>query len=288
MVVPLKRPFGLAIAVPASLTSDIPHPREKTLRIGLTGRAVAIFRVDEVIIYPDMSSENQRTDIKLIQTVLSYMETPQYLRRRLFRIVPELQYAGTLPPLRTPHHPIANRTESLVIGEYREGSVISHSNADSLVDIGVEQPAVVQRSKLKIDTRVTVKITDVGKRLRAALVDEKEIKIYWGYRVSVSDVSLGQLLKKRQFDLVIATSREGKPVTAVLDKLRESWRASRKTVVVFGAPTQGLYEIVGREHARLDDLAQFVVNTVPNQATETVRTEEAVYATLSILNMFNE
>lgn len=288
MIVPLKRPFSLAIGVPASLTSDIPHLREKTLRIGLIGRAAAIFQVDEIIIYPDRLNENQRTDIRLIQTVLSYMETPQYLRRRLFKLVPELQYAGTLPPLRTPHHPIASKKETLSIGEYREGAVISHSNADSLVDIGVEQPVVVQGIKLKTDTRVTVKITDVGKRLRAVLVDAKEIKIYWGYRVSVSDVSLGQFLKKRQFDLVIGTSRKGKPVAAVLDELRERWRASRKTMVVFGAPAQGLYEIVGREHARLDDLAQFVVNTVPNQATETVRTEEAVYTTLSILNMFNE
>jgi len=128
----------------------------------------------------------------------------------------------------------------------------------------------------------------VSRRLGAVLVDSKEIKIYWGYRVSVSDVSLGQLLKNRQFDLVIGTSKKGKPIASVLDELRERWRASGKTVVVFGAPAQGLYEIVGREHARLDGLAQFVVNTVPNQATETVRTEEAVYAALSILNMFNE
>jgi len=288
MAVPLKRPFSLAIAIPASLTSDIPHLREKTLRIGLIGRGAAIFRVDEIIIYPDRLNESQKTDIRLIQTVLSYMETPQYLRRRLFKIVPELQYAGTLPPLRTPHHPMANKTENLGIGEYREGAVISHSNGDSLVDVGVEQPAVVQGTKLKIDARVTVKITDLGRCLRAVLVDSKEIKIYWGYRVSISDVSIRQLLKNGQFDLVIATSRRGKPVAAVLDELRERWKNSHSTLVAFGAPTQGLYEIADREHIKLDDLADFVVNTIPNQATETVRTEEAVYATLSILNMFNE
>jgi len=288
MAVPLKRPFSLAIAIPASLTSDIPHLREKTLRIGLMGRAAAIFRVDEIIIYPDMLNENQKMDIKLIQTALSYMETPQYLRRRLFKIVPELQYAGTLPPLRTPHHPVASKTENLVIGEYREGAVISHSNGDSLVDIGVEQPALVQGTKLKMDTRVTVKITDLGRRLRAVLVDPKEIKTYWGYRVSVSDVSLGPLLKKRQFDLVIATSRKGKPIATVLDELREKWKNSHSTLAAFGAPTRGLYEIAEREHTQLHDIADYVVNTIPNQATETVRTEEAVYATLSILNMFNK
>jgi len=287
MAVSLKRPFNFAIAIPASLTSDVPHLREKTFRIGLIGRAAAIFRVDKVIAYPDMPNIDQKQDIRLIQAVLSYMETPQYLRKRLFKIVPELQYAGTLPPLRTPHHPTANKTEDLTLGEYREGVVLSRSNEGSLVDIGVEQPALVQASKIKINARVRVKITESGKHPKAVLADLKEIKAYWGYQVSISDNSFGQLLSKRQFDLVIATSRNGKPITTVWDELRGRWKNSHRTLVAFGAPTQGLYEIVAREHARLDDAVDFVVNTIPNQATETVRTEEAVYATLSILNMLD-
>lgn len=284
---PLNRSGELAIAIPASFVSDTPHLREKTFRIGLIGRAAAIFRVNEIIVYPDTSSGNQKLDSGLIHIVLSYMETPQYLRRRLFKIVPELQYAGTLPPLRTPHHPIANKTENLAIGEYREGAVLSYSNEGSLVDIGVEQPALVQGARLKINTRVTVKIRDLARHLKAVLVDSEEIKTYWGYRVSVSNVPFGQLLKKRRFDLVIATSRRGKPITAVMDELREKWKTSHMTLVVFGAPTQGLYEIAAREHTRIDDIADFIVNTIPSQATETVRTEEALYATLSILNTLN-
>jgi len=286
--VPLKRSQELAIAIPASFVSDVPHLREKTFRIGLVGRAAAIFRVDEIIVYPDMLNTNQKLDIKLVQTVLSYMETPQYLRRRLFKIVPELQYAGTLPPLRTLHHPRANKTENLTIGEFREGVVLSNSREGSLIDIGVEQPALLQGVTLKVNERVTVKITELRKKLKAALVDPREIKTYWGYHVSVSDVSFGQLVKKRRFDFVIVTSRKGKPVTGVLNELRERWKNSQRTLVAFGAPTQGLYEIAAREHIKLDDLTDFVVNSIPNQATETVRTEEAVYATLSILNTLNQ
>jgi len=283
-----KRPFEFAIAIPASLTSDVPHLREKTFRIGLIGRAAAIFRVDEVIVYPDMPNANRKSDIKLIQTVLSYMETPQYLRRRLFKIVPELQYAGALPPLRTPHHPTADKTEDLTLGEFREGVVVSTSREGSRIDIGVEQPVLVQEETLKANTRVTVKITELGRLPKAVLIDPEEIKTYWGYRVSVSNVPLGQLLKKRRFDLVIATSRRGKLITTVMDELRERWKNSHSTLVVFGAPAQGLYEIAAREHIKLDDVADFVVNTIPRQATETVRTEEAVYAALSILNTLNK
>ena len=39
----------LSIAIPASVVSDTPHLREKTSKIGLVGRAVAIFRVDEIV-----------------------------------------------------------------------------------------------------------------------------------------------------------------------------------------------------------------------------------------------
>jgi hypothetical protein len=288
MVDPLKRPHSLAIAIPASLTFDVPHLREKTFRIGQIGRAAAIFRVDEIIIYPDVPNVDQKPDTTLIQTILSYIETPQYLRKRLFKILPELQYAGTLPPLRTPHHPTASKISNLRIGEYREGVVLSNASEGSLVDIGVEQPVLVSRTNLKINSRVTVKITKVEKRPEAELADRTQIKTYWGYRTTVSDVAFGQMLKRRQFNLVIATSKKGKPITLVLDVLREKWKSSQKTVIAFGAPTQGLIEIAAREKTRLDEVADFVVNAIPNQATETVRTEEAVYATLSILNILDE
>jgi predicted SPOUT superfamily RNA methylase MTH1 len=282
--IPRKRSHEFAIAIPASFVSDIPHMREKTFRIGLIGRATAIFRVDEIIVFPDLPNVNQRRDIELIASVLSYMETPQYLRKRLFKIMPELQYAGTLPPLRTPHHPLADRVKDLKVGEFREGVVVGFSKEGLLVDVGVEQPALVVGIKLKTNTRVTVKIMELDKQLKAILADRKEIGAYWGYQVTVSDVLFGHMVKKRAFDFVVATSRKGKPIDAVRDEMAKSWRQSRKTLVAFGAPTQGLFEIVAHERRRLEDLAHFIVNTIPSQGTETVRTEEAVYASLAILN----
>ena len=73
---PLKRHPRLSVAIPASLVSEVPHLREKTLKIGLIGRALAIFRVDEVIVFPDHLHQNQKRDADFISTVLSYMETP--------------------------------------------------------------------------------------------------------------------------------------------------------------------------------------------------------------------
>lgn len=288
MTTPRRQPFNYAIAIPASFVSDIPHLREKTFRIGLIGRAAAIFRVDEIIIYPDLPNTNQEADLKLVQAILSYMETPQYLRRRLFRLVPELQYAGTLPPLRTTHHPTADKIQSLKLDEFREGVVLSVTGEGSLIDIGVEKPALIHGSKLKINRRVTVKITELDPQLKAVPADPKAAGGYWGYKVSVSKAPLGELIETGQYNLKIATSRKGKPVTALMDDLRDRWKNSSKTLVAFGAPSQGLHEIIKREHKTLDDEVDFVVNTIPSQATETVRTEEAVYATLSILNMLTD
>ncbi len=275
------------MAVPASLVSDVPHLREKTLKIGLVGRAAAIFRVDEIVIFPDFPSTDQRREMNLIAMVLAYMETPQYLRKQLFKIRPELRYAGVLPPLRTPHHPLANRLKDLKIGEFREGAVVSSTKEGALVDIGVEQPVLVPNVRFGVNRRVTVKITELGKKPRAVLAKREEIEPYWGYQVTVSNQPFGQFVKSRDFDLVIATSRRGKPLKAIRAELEARWRKSRKVLVAFGAPTVGLYEIVEREGKQLEEVAEYVVNTIPNQATETVRTEEALTATLAILNTLN-
>jgi predicted SPOUT superfamily RNA methylase MTH1 len=47
----------------------------------------------------------------------------------------------------------------------------------------------------------------------------------------------------------------------------------------------GLNEIAAREGLELKKLADFVVNMIPCQGTETVRTEEAFLASLAIFNV---
>jgi len=277
----------VSIAVPASFVSDIPHLREKTVKIGSLARAAAIFCVDEIIIFPDLPHMSQSRDANLIATILSYVETPQYLRKRLFKIKPELQYAGILPPLRTPHHPLTDKMKNLKIGEYREGAVASIVKDGLLVDIGVERPILVPNTRLSLDSRVTVKITELGKYPKAILANRKEIPSYWGFTVTVSNLSFGQLVKSRPFDLVVATSKHGTPFAKARDRLAERWKKSHFILVAFGAPTQGLYEIVARENLELDEIAHFTVNMIPSQGTETVRTEEAVFASLAILNLLD-
>ena len=275
----------LSIAIPASVVSDIPHLREKTSRIGMIGRAAAIFRVNEIIIYPDNPKVDQTADMDLIATLLAYMETPQYLRKRLFRLRPELRYAGILPPLRTPHHPLNRKMENLKRGEHREGVTLSKTSEGTLIDIGVEQPALIPNIQLAINRRVTVRIVKIDERVRVELANREQISEYWGYSVTKDKQSFGKLAKNGSFDLIIATSKYGVPLRDVVEKLAEKWEKAQTILLAFGAPMQGLNEIIRYEGLSLDDVVDFVVNTIPMQGTETVRTEEALIASLSILNL---
>ncbi|MGB9713721.1 MAG: putative RNA uridine N3 methyltransferase [Candidatus Bathyarchaeales archaeon] len=274
----------LCIAIPASVVSDTPHLREKTSKIGLIGRAAAIFRVEEIIIYPDNPSLNQTSEMNLISTLLAYMETPQYLRKRLFKLKPELRYAGILPPLRTPHHPLNRKMKNLRRGEYREGVSITETRDGTLVDIGVEKPALIPKRRLPFGKRLTVKVVKVNRQVEIDLAKREEIADYWGYKVTVEKNAFSKLVKRGGFDLTIATSKYGVPFHAVAQKIFERWNKAEKILVAFGSPSEGLHEIVRREGFNLDDVADFVVNTIPEQGTETVRTEEAVVASLAVLN----
>jgi len=281
----MERRKKISIAIPASLVSDVPHLREKTSKIGLVGRAAAIFGVEDIIIYKDEPKVDQKTEADLIATLLRYMETPQYLRKKLFKLKPELRYAGILPPLRTPHHPLGKRVVDLKVGEYREGVTIANTREGTLVNIGVEKPALVSRS-IPIGERITVKIVGINEKIAAEVVERFEIPVYWGYTVSVWHGSFGSLAKRGHFDLKIATSKYGMPFMEVKGEIAERWRKAECVLIGFGAPVKGLFEIVKQEGLNLDDVVDFVVNTIPGQWTETVRTEEALIASLAVFNCF--
>ncbi|HEX7483151.1 MAG TPA: putative RNA uridine N3 methyltransferase, partial [Candidatus Bathyarchaeia archaeon] len=87
------------------------------------------------------------------------------------------------------------------------------------------------------------------------------------------------------FNLKIATARNGDNFMDVAGKIGAKWVGSQCVLIAFGAPSRGLHEIVLDEGLNLVDIADFTVNMVPNQGTVTVRTEEALLASLAILNM---
>ena len=276
----------LIIAIPASVISDTPHLREKTGKIGLIGRSAAIFRVNEIVVYRDNPKTAQDSDLDLIATLLGYMETPQYLRKRLFRIEPRLQFAGILPPLRTPHHPVSGKTRDLRAGEYREGVVLSETKEGLLVDVGVEQPALLREKQHTLAERLTLQVVKTDGRVEVQVANRVDVPDYWGYAVKVERRSLRSAVESTAADLALGTSRKGKALAEAAGELAGRWKEAMSILVVFGSPTRGLYEITADEGVRVEELLDFVLNTVPDQGSETVRTEEAVFASLAVLNVW--
>jgi len=270
------------MAIPSSFVSDTPHLREKTVRVGLLARAASIFRVDEILIYPPAPKASLREE-EFLRKILSYLETPQYLRKMVFPLSPDMQYVGVLPPLRTPHHPTPRDNQQRSI-TYREGIVVDSEKSWVIVDIGLERKLRIKAHNLDRGRRVTIRIEKSGDGDRYSVISREDVPFYWGYDVVVSEKTLGETLKGRRDELIIITSKYGRPVSEGIRELKKELGATSKIIVVFGSPQEGIPEILSREQLAPYDLTKIVLNTIPSQGTETVRTEEAVYSTLAILN----
>ncbi|MEA1869819.1 MAG: RNA methyltransferase [Euryarchaeota archaeon] len=275
------KPRSLSILLPSSLAIDASDLRSKTAKIGQIARAASVFSADRIVIYRDPDLD----ETELIERILNYAETPQYLRKRLFPLAGDLRYAGTIPPLRTPHHPDAEKIE---IGDVRVGVVVRVHENGSWADIGSKRSAFLNDSMQKGE-RVNVRVTS-NKPLKAVPVDDDEITEYWGYSVARAGSLSGALVQTPAPGLRIATSRYGESIDADLLQKIGAESGSEDVLVVFGAPHKGISEIMDeekREGRAKSFTAEFdyTLNTLPDQGTETVRLEEAVVATLAILNL---
>ncbi len=281
----------LSVAIPGSLVADTPHLREKTAKLGTVARACSIFGVREIILYPDNVQHDQQEYLHLCVQILGFIETPQYLRKRLFGLQPSLKFAGILPPLQIPSHDVPRSIRECKENDFREGLVIARRGEILSLEVGLERTLECS-GDVPVGTRVTVRLTKLGKNLIGEIIDltktsisQPDIQpIYWGYRVHEA-ASLGKVLGNQQWELKVGTSRYGVPVQEVLLSLSRALKTSRSTLVAFGSPKMGLGEILKQEKFAPKDMFDYFVNMVPDQKTATVRTEEALLVTLSILNL---
>ena len=222
-----------------------------------------------------------------MKTITSYMLTAPYLRKRVFpRNTPQLRYVGMLPPLQLETHGVGGPK----VGEIRQALVLSRRGSRILVDAGLERPVEVVLegafSEAARGSIVHVKVEALEPRPRLRLVDPWREGVYPGFTVEIRDSfsAAVRILKSRGCSL-IATSRKGVSVAKVLDKLKQLATSNECLALLFGAPDRGLYEIAEQEGLNLNNVSDVVVNTIPSQGVLRVRTEEALLATLAILNV---
>ena len=134
------------------------------------------------------------------------------------------------------------------------------------------------KSKLPIMGRITIRLTRDSPELEGEIVETSGLTIYWGFRVARGNVSLSEIVRSKKFDLTISTSRKGMDVREITPNLAKRWRS----------PNDGVPEILARSGMSVSDAMDFNVNTIPDQGVETVRTEEALWSALAVLNVLEE
>lgn len=270
---------NLWIAIPDSCLIDSQSILDKSYKISQISRACSIFCVNRIIVYHDRSVKTEKVDKQIIKTLLEYLDTPPYLRKKIYPKMWILKHAGTLPPIKSPHHMTLIEMNKIKDGDIRFGFAI-RQNESLYVDVGLEKPIRYKGSQL--GKKVLVRITK-NPQLVAEDISKDNVNGYWGYDVQFAD-SLSAILADTK-NAFLMTSVEGAPFTKHVDNLMNKIRASKNFVVIFGSPKLGLRKILESENKKITSADNFL-NMFPLQGTQTVRLEEAILGTLSIINNY--
>ncbi|MEM2841845.1 MAG: putative RNA uridine N3 methyltransferase, partial [Thermoproteota archaeon] len=253
------------------------------LRCAQIARVATIFRVDKILIYLDELSKSSFRCQSLMSKHLKYLALPQYLRRRVFPRDSSLKYVGVMPPLRAPSHSVPRKMSECKPGDLRFGFLVKHGSS-LMLEAGLEKPLVVQGERARPNEVALVRILD-PERGTCEVVKKEDVRLYLNYEVMTPHKRLGELLlKKAASYLRIGTSRLGVSVFDIERDLMAKVKVSRRVLVAFGSPKEGLHQILSREGYRCEDFFDFLINTAPLQGAVTIRTEEAVAISLATLN----
>ena len=314
----------VTIALPGSIIANAQSAELRTYLAGQIARAAAVFTVDSIVVFRDspvettlLSTPGTTSDLSgefrgahrqldpsaFLARICQYLECPQYLRKHLFPVHPDLKYAGLLNPLDAPHH-----VREKEYSKHREGVVVNRPASGACwVNVGIGQQDVLLDRPLPKSTRVTVEMLDNDtqraaggggsqSKLRGKAVSVESVRAggqYWGYDVHLCP-SFGELFTScpytadGRYDLTIGTSDRGRDIQSGGAAGDDAFRlpAYRHLLIVFGG-LNGLEECVASDEniktGRVESLFDHYINTCVRQGSRTIRTEEAVLITLSLL-----
>ncbi|CAH2316309.1 Hypothetical predicted protein [Pelobates cultripes] len=295
----IGRQYTLSVALPGSILDNAQSPELRTYLAGQIARACCVFCVDEIVIFDEVGEGSKSVEGNFegvgkkgqacvqLARILQYLECPQYLRKSFFPKHQDLQFAGLLNPLDSPHHLRIDEDS-----EYREGVVLNRPTKPgkgSFVNCGMRKEVQIDKL-LQVGVRVTVRLhpDNAEKRVRKGIVVSPQSPrtdggLYWGYRVRLASCISSVFTEcpfKDGYDLSIGTSEKGSNVEDVtLPKFKHA-------LVVFGG-LQGLEASVDSDqNVNITEpslLFNHYLNTCPGQGSRTIRTEEAILISLSAL-----
>ncbi|SPN99997.1 uncharacterized protein DNG_02849 [Cephalotrichum gorgonifer] len=302
------RKWTLSVAIAASVLKDTLSADQQISIPGRIGRALAIFNVDEVIVYDDSPVEerSQRVDpasytadtdpCHFLTHILSYLETPPFMRKALFPLHQNLRLAGKLPSLDMPHHPHPREWIP-----YREGVTISRpkGKTGTLVDLGLGKQVTIT-DQIPPNTRLTLHFADETTTTPTPVnpaAPRTEGGYYWGFTIRRA-ASLSSVFTESPheggYDVSIGTSERGQPVSRAFPPNRIP--DFKHLLVVFGGP-RGIENAAGNcpelgpmleQGTRTRELFDHWINVMPGQGSRTIRTDEAVFIGLTALGCLFE
>lgn len=323
----------LHVAIPSSSLVNDKTLRDKTLKISKFARAFSIFGVSQIFIYKDdtlkhdhiFTKKNKKWNLfhgkadesLFLKFILEYLDTPQYLRKILYPMSPELRYAGLLEPLNAPHHKKKTRIDEIKEGDVRVG-IVTHREDEPMifkknskyahrnnyqakkteikgnsinfsstrtVDIGLDYK-IPFKGNNRIGQKVNVKLIGKFPDIIAVEASNNDLdKEYWGYQVSISP-SLFELLDMHlNKKFILLTSRKGKNLKDNESNFKNLLKNyNNNLLVVYGSPKKDLNEICKNIHMIVKNNSGMYANMFSGQYTETIRLEEAILGSLSIVN----
>ncbi|KAK9532381.1 hypothetical protein VZT92_009765 [Zoarces viviparus] len=292
------RAYTVSVALPGSVLDNAQSTELRTYLAGQIARACVVFCVDEIIVFDEYGEDVKSVEGEFkgvgkkghaciqLARILQYLECPQYLRKWFFPKHQDLQYAGLLNPLDSPHH-MRIDDES----DYREGIVLDRPikpGKGSLVNCGMRKEVRIDK-QLQSGLRVTVKLNKTqnqeSKMCKGVVVaphlPRTEGGVYWGYSVRLASCLSAVFTEspyEEGYDLTIGTSEKG----GNMDQVALS--PFKHLLVVFGG-LQGLEASVDTDqHLEVTDpsvLFDLYLNTCPGQGSRTIRTEEAILVSMA-------
>lgn len=289
---PPKRSCMLKILVPISTVSIKQSQILRLVTIWEIARAAAIIRCTHLLFYKDLEADNRKV-VSLIEKTLHYLLTPPYLRKKVIPLDPQLNFVGMLNPLALPIHyrkddPILGSIRLALI-ELRNGVIVAH--------IGADKPCTVINVKTsdynKMGPLQFVKVVSLNPLL-CKPVQENSIEVYTGFKYRFYNSLKEALNKECRNSVLIEFSKLGIDARKALRYLRAivSNRKIDNLCIVFGSPSMDASEILVKEngidipsYAKSQLHAYYLrINAVPYQGVRSIRTHEALYLALSILN----
>ena len=274
---------SIKILLPDDILKNISHLMYKTTILGIIARFCSIYKVKEIIIYDSGETWKQKGyDLEIIQDVMNYLATPQYLRKKIFFKKKTLAYVGILPPLNTPNHPPEVKKDDEIFQEddltYRIGRIEKIIDGTAWIDIGLNKEYPLEyKNDEKIHQLVNVMVRKTGNEISCKFIEEKEIPLYWGYKIIINREDFNALiLRLKKFHFLIATSKYGEDYRYLIKKMGDKIDLAREnSIVIFGPRSGGL----GRFFRTLNEMREHfdvLVNLFPDSGTKSVRLEEAI------------